>query len=78
MNTYIFIYTEPKELFNLFSTVQHMVSKASASIFVGLELCENANLVEAFEEITTDVGSAFRLDNVWMDRFIIINKFRMW
>ena len=55
-----------------------MVSKASASIFVGLELCENGNLVEAFKEITTDVGSAFRMDNVWMDRFTTINKFRMW
>ncbi|KAI7858128.1 cytochrome P450 [Circinella umbellata] len=69
---------EPKELPNLFSMVQHMIAKASASIFVGLELCENENLVEAFREVTTDVGLSFRMDNVWLDRFITLNKFRMW
>ena len=58
--------------------VQHMVAKASASVFVGLDLCENENLIEAFREITTDVGLSFRMDNVWLDRFITLNKFRMW
>ncbi|KAG2224161.1 hypothetical protein INT45_000176 [Circinella minor] len=73
----ILIYIEPKELSNLFSMVQHMVAKASASVFVGLDLCENENLIEAFREITTDVGLSFRMDNVWLDHFITLNKFRM-
>ncbi|KAI9257383.1 cytochrome P450 [Phascolomyces articulosus] len=70
--------TEPKELSNLFSTVQHMVAKASASIFVGLNLCENKQVIEAFKEITTDVGLAFRMDNIWLERFTMINRLRMW
>ncbi|KAI9470409.1 cytochrome P450 [Zychaea mexicana] len=70
--------TEPRELSNLFLTVQHMVAKASASIFVGLDLCENKELVEAFKYITTDVGQSIRMDSVFFERFSTLNRLRMW
>ncbi|KAI8147549.1 cytochrome P450 [Fennellomyces sp. T-0311] len=69
---------EPRVLENLFSTVQHMVAKASASIFVGEHLCKDEDLVETFKNITTEVGSEIRFDNKWLHYFERINQIRMW
>ena len=58
--------------------VQHMVAKASASVFVGTELAGNKEVVEAFEYIVFDIARSARNNNPWLEYFTSLNRFRMW
>lgn len=39
---------------------RRFVSKYSASAFVGLRMCQDENLISAFENAVADIGTEFR------------------
>ncbi|KAG2223854.1 hypothetical protein INT45_012727, partial [Circinella minor] len=51
---------EPMELPDIYMLVQRMVARASASVFVGEELCKDSDLIDIFQNLTTDIGSLLR------------------
>ncbi|KAI7850426.1 cytochrome P450 [Circinella umbellata] len=67
-----------KELPHLYPLVQRMVSRASASVFVGTKLCQNSELITSFQEITGDLGSYIRAENYWIEPFQVLMKLKMW
>ncbi|KAI8144566.1 cytochrome P450 [Fennellomyces sp. T-0311] len=68
---------EPKELPHMFPLVQRMVARASASVFVGKELAKDDDLVDTFQNITTDIGSMIRIQS-WLEPFTWLMRLRMW
>ncbi|KAJ8660802.1 hypothetical protein O0I10_003445 [Lichtheimia ornata] len=69
---------EPKELVHLFPLLQHMVAKASASIFVGTELAADDAVVETCKNIAIDIGSELGPSSYIMDAFPSLARLRMW
>ena len=69
---------EPKELVHLFPLLQHMVAKASASIFVGTELASDDDVVETCKNIAIDIGSELGPSSYIMDAFPWLARLRMW
>ncbi|KAI9268108.1 cytochrome P450 [Phascolomyces articulosus] len=67
-----------KDLPHLYPLVQRMVSRASASVFVGEKLCNDPNLVTSFQEITGDLGAHIRFSNPWLEPFQSLMKLKMW
>lgn len=69
---------EPQELVHLFPLLQHMVAKASASIFVGTELASDDDVVETCKNIAIDIGSELGPGSYIMDAFPSLARLRMW
>ena len=61
----------------MFPLVQRMVARASASVFVGEELAKDEELIDVFQNITTDIGSMIRVES-WLEPFDTLLWFRMW
>lgn len=57
--------------------VQHMVARASASVFVGNDLVENELLIDAFKKMVLEVGSEITRKPL-LELFPRLLKFRMW
>ena len=68
---------EPKLIYHMYPFVQRMVARASASVFVGLDLCKDDELVTVFQNLTTDIGSTLRVAS-WLERFTTLMRLRMW
>ncbi|KAM3589080.1 hypothetical protein VKS41_001504 [Umbelopsis sp. WA50703] len=64
---------EPKVIPHLFPFVQGMVAKASTCIFLGEEMCNNAELVASCADVTKDVGQLLRR-NWWTKTFPTLNS----
>ena len=72
------ITSEPVELPNIFPLVSRMVARASASVFVGLELCKNDELIDIFQNITMDIGSSMlRVSSSWFEPFDWLMRYKM-
>ncbi|KAI8147964.1 cytochrome P450 [Fennellomyces sp. T-0311] len=69
--------TKPTELEGVYPLVQRMVARASASVFVGEELCKNSELVDIFQHLTLDVGSMLRPKNPLMIFFPSLMSIQM-
>lgn len=68
---------EGKEFDHVFPMVQHMVARASASVFVGNDLVENELLIDAFKKMVLEVGSEITRKPL-LELFPRLLKFRMW
>ncbi|KAI9309163.1 cytochrome P450 [Cunninghamella echinulata] len=60
-----------------FPIIQHMVAKASATVFVGPELAKNEKLVDSFKNMVSEVGSEL-VPRPLMALFPSLNYIRMW
>nr|ANH61882.1 CYP5311B1 [Absidia caerulea] len=68
---------EGKEFNHVYPFVQHMVAKASASVFVGVELAKNEALVDSFTNMVLEVGGALG-PKPYMEYFPNLMKLHMW
>ncbi|CAO3593299.1 unnamed protein product [Absidia cylindrospora] len=68
---------EGKEFYHVYPFVQHMVAKASASVFVGVELAKNEQLVDSFKNMVLEVGAELG-PKPYLEFFPNIMKLRMW
>ncbi|CAO3650548.1 unnamed protein product [Cunninghamella blakesleeana] len=62
---------------HVFPLVQHLLVNASVSIFVGLELVKNEQLIDTFKNMVIEVGSELKPKPI-LELFPKINRFRMW
>ncbi|CAO3627496.1 unnamed protein product [Cunninghamella blakesleeana] len=69
--------SEGKEFHHIYPMVQHMVAKASASVFVGIDLAKNDLLIDSFENMVIEVGTEL-LPKPTMELFYTLNTARMW
>ncbi|ORZ05075.1 cytochrome P450 [Absidia repens] len=68
---------EGKEFDHVYPFVQHMVAKASASVFVGPELAKDLNLVDSFKNMVLEVGSDMG-PKPYLEHFPHLMRLRMW
>ncbi|KAI9019971.1 cytochrome P450 [Phycomyces nitens] len=68
---------DSKDLPHVYPLVQHMIAKASASIFVGEKLADNPLLIDSFKNMVIDVGSELT-PNPWIEPFPLLVYLRMW
>ena len=55
-----------------------MVARASASVFVGEELCKNKQVINIMQTLTTDLGNFHpRYNSTWLTGFPWLMKLRM-
>ncbi|CAO3627516.1 unnamed protein product [Cunninghamella blakesleeana] len=69
--------SEGKEIYHVYPMVQHMVAKASASVFVGTELAKNDLLIDSFKNMVIEVGTEL-IPRPTMELFNSLNTLRMW
>ncbi|CAO3620557.1 unnamed protein product [Cunninghamella echinulata] len=68
---------EGKKFDHGFRLIQHMVAKASATVFVGAELAKNEHLIDSFKNMVLEVGSELT-PRPLMALFPSLNYIRMW
>nr|ATF27934.1 steroid 11 beta hydroxylase [Absidia caerulea] len=68
---------EGKEFDHVYPLVQHMVAKASASVFVGPELAKNEQLIDSFKNMVLEVGSELA-PKPYLEFFPNLMRLRMW
>ncbi|CAO3627488.1 unnamed protein product [Cunninghamella blakesleeana] len=68
---------EGKEFDHVFPMVQHMIARATASVFVGNKLVENEQLVDAFKNMVLEVASEITR-KPFLEIFPRLVKARMW
>ncbi|KAI8394317.1 cytochrome P450 [Radiomyces spectabilis] len=68
---------ESNVFYHVYPFVQHIVARASASIFCGVELCENELLIDSFKNMVLEVGSEL-VPKPWLEPFPRLNRWRMW
>ncbi|KAI9249141.1 cytochrome P450 [Phascolomyces articulosus] len=62
--------TEPVELSHLMPLIQRMVTRGSATVFIGKTLCKNKNVTSIMQNITTDIGKMHpRYHQSWLMAF---------
>lgn len=66
-----------KDIMHLYTLVQHMVAKASATVFVGADLAENLSLLDTFKNMVIEVGSELK-PKPWLEPFPRIARLRQW
>ncbi|KAI8065232.1 cytochrome P450 [Gongronella butleri] len=57
--------------------LQHMVAKASASVFVGPKLAANPELIDSFKNMVMNIASELK-PRPWLENFPLIVRFGMW
>ncbi|KAI8337992.1 cytochrome P450 [Chlamydoabsidia padenii] len=68
---------EGKEFDHVYPLVQHMVAKASASVFVGAELAKNEQLINSFKYMVLELGSELT-PKPYLEFFPNLMRLRMW
>lgn len=66
-----------QDLMHMYILVQHMVARASATVFVGPELAKNSQLIDSFKNMVIEVGSQLN-PKPWLEPFPRLNSLRMW
>ncbi|KAI9312898.1 cytochrome P450 [Dichotomocladium elegans] len=66
------------ELAHLYPLMQNMIAKASASIFAGVELAKNEDLIWVFKHMVLDIGKEINTNNWFLEAFPSFNRLRMW
>ncbi|KAI8065227.1 cytochrome P450 [Gongronella butleri] len=62
---------------HVYPLAQHLISKASASVFVGPVLAQNPGLIDSFKNLVVDVGSELT-PKPWLENFPTLVRARMW
>ncbi|CAO3627500.1 unnamed protein product [Cunninghamella blakesleeana] len=68
---------EGKDFYHVYPMVQHMVAKASAAVFVGINLTQNEQLIDSFKNMVLEVGAELS-PKPFFELFPTLNRFRMW
>ncbi|CAO3620605.1 unnamed protein product [Cunninghamella echinulata] len=69
--------TEGKDYYHLYPMIQHMIAKASATVFVGTELSKNPQLIDTFKNMVAEVGSQVKVKPI-LELFPRISRLNMW
>ncbi|ORX60470.1 cytochrome P450 [Hesseltinella vesiculosa] len=65
------------EIENAFPFLQHLVARASASVFVGIELAKNEELVDSFQNMVSNISSGLK-PKPWLEYFPSLTKLGMY
>lgn len=60
---------EHKDIPHVYMLTQHMVAKASASVFVGEELAQNPDLIDSFKTMVIEVAKTRNTPRPWLELF---------
>ncbi|KAG2219502.1 hypothetical protein INT45_002819 [Circinella minor] len=71
--------TEPKEIYHLYPLLNRMVTRASATIFVGEELCKDESILQVMQGITAKIGQYHpRVNPTWLTGFPSLMGIYFW